>query len=101
MFFSAPAGTARNAEDVWELLGRKPPAGEPERRSDVYVVCTGDAGIKLRSGRSLEIKLTECRHESGAQFLYKLHGEADVTLKAAIVKCLGSVKGSDVRCLVL
>ena len=48
--------------DIWSLL--QPcdrPRGSPERRSDIYFKCTPGAGLKVRGGRLIEVKLRSIR----------------------------------------
>ena len=52
--------------DVWTLLQLKAPWFDGER-TDVYFNCTETAGLKLRRGKTLEIKLRAERHSTGAE----------------------------------
>ena len=48
--------------EVWSLLQpHDRPRGSPERRSDVYIKCTPGAGLKVRGGRLIEVKLRSTR----------------------------------------
>ncbi len=53
--------------DVWQLLKARPWSTSPDRRTDLYLVCTAGAGVKLRGQRTLEVKLRVGRHECGAE----------------------------------
>lgn len=44
--------------DIWSLIGLSPSRKEPER-ADVYLTCTSSAGLKLRDGKKVEVKLRE------------------------------------------
>ena len=65
-----PSGS--KSVDVWELLHCKPWSFFPDKRTDVYVVCSAGAGIKLRRQKLLEVKLRERRHEMGAELWNKV-----------------------------
>lgn len=53
--------------DIWKLLSTGPWIVHPEKRIDIYVACSALSGIKLRSKKTLEVKLRCERHESGAE----------------------------------
>ena len=53
--------------DIWKLLGTGPWIVHPEKRTDIYVACSALSGVKLRSKKTLEVKLRSERHESGAE----------------------------------
>ena len=58
--------------DVWSLLQpRDRPRGSPERRSDVYIKCTPGAGLKVRAGRLIEVKLRSTRDTVQGPELWK------------------------------
>ena len=60
MFF--PAAESSDVPDIWSLLQpRDRPRGSPERRSDVYIKCSPAAGLKVRGGRLIEVKLRSTR----------------------------------------
>ena len=57
-----PAEESSDVLDVWSLLQpRDRPRGSPERRSDVYIKCSPGAGLKVRGGRLIEVKLRSTR----------------------------------------
>lgn len=59
MFFPVEAGSI---VDVWSLLDLHGGVrGSPERRSDAYIKCTRGAGLKVRGGRLIEVKLRSTR----------------------------------------
>ena len=45
--------------------------GSPERRSDVYIKCTPGAGLKVRGGRLIEVKLRSTRDTVQGTELWK------------------------------
>ena len=59
--------------DIWELLRTKPWGVFCQERTDVYLVRSARAGVKLRGKKTLEVKLRSCRHESGAELWEKVH----------------------------
>lgn len=61
MFYPAPG------VDVWELLKARPRSDSPERRTDLYLACSAGAGVKLRSQKTLEVKLRTASHRCGAE----------------------------------
>ena len=66
MFWSLPADGSHL--DLWQLM-------QPgERRTDVYLVCTADVGVKLREGRELEVKLRVGRDDGDSEKWKKLDG---------------------------
>lgn len=71
MFFAVQdTGLPEGVTDIWKLLHYKPwgrflLAGHT--RTDVYLVCSAGAGVKLRGRTTLEVKLRSCRQESGAE----------------------------------
>ena len=61
MFFPVESS---DALDVWSLLQpRDRPRGSPERRSDIYIKCSPGAGLKVRGGRLIEVKLRSNRDD--------------------------------------
>jgi len=58
--------------DIWELLRTKPWGLFHQERTDIYLVCSASAGVKLRGKKTLEVKLRSCRHESGAELWEKV-----------------------------
>lgn len=70
MFFSVESG---NVVDVWSLLPPRERAREtPEQRSDVYVKCVHGAGLKVRGGERLEVKLRSTRDSNGIELWKKV-----------------------------
>lgn len=53
--------------DVWKLLRVHNPPKNTSIRTDIYMVATTKAGLKLRRKKALEVKLIGERHESGAE----------------------------------
>ena len=69
MFFSVESS---DVLDVWSLLQpRDRPRGSPERRSDVYIKCTPGAGLKVRGGSLIEVKLRSSREAVQGTELWK------------------------------
>ena len=60
--------------DIWQLLQIQPLNTSTDNRTDVYLVCTAGAGVKLRAQGMLEVKLRSCRHECGAEQWDKVTG---------------------------
>ena len=61
--------------DIWRLLDCRPRTITPDTRTDVYIACSSVSGVKLRSGRSLEVKFRCDRHENGAEKWCKVNLE--------------------------
>jgi hypothetical protein len=59
VFFPAESSDVLDVCSLLQLRDR--PRGSPERRSDVYIKCTPGAGLKLRGGRLIEVKLRSTR----------------------------------------
>ena len=60
-------GLQEGVTDIWKLLHYKPWGGfllAGHTRTDVYLVCSAGAGVKLRGKTILEVKLRSCRQES-------------------------------------
>lgn len=53
--------------DLWSEIGPKLVPGRVEMRTDWYVPATADFGVKLRSGRTIEVKERTAVHESGCE----------------------------------
>ena len=70
MFFPL---SAQNQLDVWKLLRLDKPKKNPSTRTDVYMVSTVKAGLKLRNKTTLEVKLRGERHECGAESWKKVN----------------------------
>ena len=65
------------ATDIWKLLHYKPWGGfllAGHTRTDVYLVCSAGAGVKLRGRTTLEVKLRSCRKDSGVELWEKVCG---------------------------
>lgn len=58
--------------DIWDLLHCRPWFLFPDRRTDVYIVCSASSGVKLRGKKILEVKLRTARHASGAEHWEKV-----------------------------
>lgn len=69
---SSTSENSRAVPDVWSLLDLIPRRRSPEVRTDVYVPCSSRSGVKLRSGKILEVKLRSERHENGAEMWLKV-----------------------------
>ena len=52
--------------ELWTLIGVSPARGEPDR-TDVYLTCTPGAGLKLRYGTQVEIKLRQAVCSDGTE----------------------------------
>ena len=68
-------GLQEGVTDIWKLLHYKPWGGfllAGHTRTDVYLVCSAGAGVKLRGKTTLEVKLRSCRQESGAELWEKV-----------------------------
>lgn len=60
--------------DVWLLLDDgKPPMWTSKERTDLYLACTPRVGVKIRSGKTLELKLrSERSKKSGTERWHKV-----------------------------
>ena len=64
-----PPETAPQLPDIWSLLETRPRVTSPETRT---LPCSHRAGVKLRCGKRLEVKLLRERHENGAESWFKV-----------------------------
>ena len=68
-----PLLSGQDQLDVWKLLRLDKHRQAPSIRTDVYIVSTARAGLKLRGKQALiEVKLRGERHESGAELWEKV-----------------------------
>lgn len=76
MFFAVQdAGLPGAVTDIWKLLHYKPWGGfllAGHTRTDVYLVCSAGAGVKLRGRTTLEVKLRSCRKDCGVELWEKV-----------------------------
>ena len=79
MFFAKqPASTAQPLPDIWRILEVQPRPSPKPARTDVYVPCSPRSGVKLRYGRTLELKLRLENHDNGAEKWQKVIGTASI-----------------------
>ena len=71
MFY--PLISGQKQLDVWKLLRVDNPPKNTSIRTDIYMVATTTAGLKLRRKKALEVKLRGERHESGAESWEKVN----------------------------
>ena len=69
VFFPLDSDTS---PDLWSLLSAHASGSSPERRTDLYVRCVDGAGLKVRGGRLLEVKLRSTREANGAEHWKKV-----------------------------
>lgn len=70
--------------EIWPLIGLSPSKEEPER-TDVYLTCTPGAGLKLRDGKEIEVKLRRAVADGEAEAWEKvadMNKSIDVVLHA-------------------
>ena len=77
-----PSSTSDSILDVWSLLQpRDRVRGSPERRSDVYIKCTHGAGLKVRGGRLIEVKLRSTRDTvNGTELWQKVSNSNNINI---------------------
>ncbi len=64
--FSPASPSSSLPSEMWSLIGVSPASREPDR-TDVYLTCTPGAGLKLRYGAEVEIKLRQATVSDGTE----------------------------------